>query len=602
MSGNSETQPGAASSGAMRATANAMFVQPGQVIGGKFRIEQILGEGGMGIVVAATHLQLREPVALKFLRREFLKSPQILARFRHEARAVAKLRSDHVCRVLDVGEREDGTPYMVMEHLEGRDLGAVLSDDGAQPVLTAVEYIIQVCDGLAEAHARRIVHLDIKPENIFLVERDGWRRVKVLDFGISKAALIAGVTPAELAELETGERMGSPHYMSPEQIRGGDAIDLRSDIWSLGAVLFELLAGVPPFDSDRGPDQIMRAIVDGAPRSLLELRPEVPVEIEEIVRKCLRRDRDERFANAAELAIALLPYAPRRARAVVERAVLTTKSAGLAGPSLEMPASVFPNATESDPTALSDLRMAPPPSFSDLSGIIGRDDSQIDPSELDGEMETRVEKTEPATSQPPVEEDLPPPPDHTTRNAIIAFGIIVGAVTASVLFWPRASTPSTAASNVPAASATPSTQVAAPAATAASAAPQPAASIHVAISATPKTSKISIDNGPLLASPLATTFAKDASTHTVHVESPHFQPKDLSFSGSADTTLEVVLEAAPAGYRPPPRSQKPVAAPADDTPPTPTVNAAPPPAPAPEPTHKSGKPKRDIDTSDPYAH
>ncbi len=600
MSADTETQGGAAASG-MMASASAALVRPGQIVGGKFRIEQILGEGGMGIVVSATHLQLREPVALKFLRRELTKSPQILARFRHEARAVAKLRSDHVCRVLDVGEREDGTPYMVMEHLEGRDLGAVLADDGAQPVLTAVEYVIQVCDGLAEAHARRIVHLDIKPENIFLVERDGWKRVKVLDFGISKAALIAGATAAELAELETGERMGSPHYMSPEQIRG-EAIDLRSDIWSLGAVLFELLAGVPPFDSDRGPDQIMRAIVDGAPRSLIELRPEVPVEIEEIVRKCLRREREERYANAAELAIALLPFAPRRARAVVERAVLVTQSAGLADPSLQMPASVFPTGTSSDPS-MADLRMAPPPSFSDLSGIVGRDDSQLDPSEIGSEMDTRIEKTAPAeTASAPVDEIPLAPPNNTTRNALIALGIIAAAVTASILFWPHAP-PAAIADSVAAsssASATTSAQLGS-AAAARSAAPHAADAIHVAISATPKTARISIDNGPLLQSPLLTSFAKDATTHTVHVEAPHFQPKDLSFSGSADTALDVILEAQPAGFRAPPgHAQKPSTT-ATDAPPVATTAPTPPASPS-TPEHKSGKPKRDIDTSDPYAH
>jgi len=168
----------------------------------------------MGVVVAATHLQLHQTVALKFLRAEISTQGDGLARFMREARAAAQLKSEHVARVLDLGITEDGTPYMAMEYLEGKSLAETLRNHGPLDIATVAEYGIQACEGLAEAHARGIVHRDIKPENLFLVERSpGHRTVKILDFGISKYAL------SDVPNLATSVIMGSPCYMSPEQLR-----------------------------------------------------------------------------------------------------------------------------------------------------------------------------------------------------------------------------------------------------------------------------------------------------------------------------------------------------------------------------------------------
>jgi serine/threonine-protein kinase len=303
-------------------------LREGQVLNGKFRVERIIGEGAMGLVVQATHLGLDERVALKFLRREAMSQPEVVARFAREARASVKLKSDHVARVFDVGTTEDGTPFIVMEFLVGSDLGAVLAQRGQLDIPEAVEYIIQACEGLTEAHARGIVHRDVKPENLFLAQGAGaLKQVKVLDFGISKAALTAGSLDVDLASQHTTQIMGSPHYMSPDQLRSTRDVDGRADIWSLGVVLFELLAGSTPFN---GTDMtgLIAQILHEPHERLRTLRAEVPPELEAIVDKCLSKDPAMRYQSAADVAVALLPFAPKRARASVERAADIARSAG----------------------------------------------------------------------------------------------------------------------------------------------------------------------------------------------------------------------------------------------------------------------------------
>ncbi|HEY2365669.1 MAG TPA: serine/threonine-protein kinase, partial [Polyangiaceae bacterium] len=283
------------------------------MLGGKYRVSRVVGEGGMGVVVEATHVQLDERVALKFLRPEMLAMPDVVARFDREARAAVKLKSDHVARVMDVGKTQAGVPYMVMEFLDGKDLGETLAEQGPLPVSQAVEYIIQACEGIGEAHARGIVHRDVKPENLFLVKRDdGWRSVKVLDFGISKAVLV-GPSSVDLASNATTSIMGSPYYMSPEQLRSTRTVDHRADIWSLGVVLFELLTGTTIFDETKEFTELVADILETQHRKLGMFRPDSPPGLEGVIDKCLEKDRTKRFQNVAELAVALLPYAPRRA-------------------------------------------------------------------------------------------------------------------------------------------------------------------------------------------------------------------------------------------------------------------------------------------------
>jgi serine/threonine-protein kinase len=330
----------------------------GEVLGGKYRVSRVIGEGGMGVVVEAVHVQLDERVALKFLRPEMLATPDVVARFDREARAAVKLKSDHVARVMDVGKTQAGVPYMVMEYLEGKDLGETLADQGPLPVAQAVEYIIQACEGIGEAHARGIVHRDVKPENLFLVKRDdGWRSVKVLDFGISKAVLVGSVGGIDPNSKETGAIMGSPHYMSPEQLRSTKTVDHRADVWSLGVVLFELLAGTMPFDENLEFTELVANILEVPHRRLRDLRGDAPIMLEAVVDRALEKDRNRRYQSTADLAVALLPFAPKRARATAERVTSITKAAGLTDPSFQIPPSDMPPPT---PEAMNLPPMAAP--------------------------------------------------------------------------------------------------------------------------------------------------------------------------------------------------------------------------------------------------
>lgn len=277
----------------------------GDVILEKFRIERVLGIGGMGLVLEATHLGLDQRVAIKLLSSTSLANPAVVARFQLEAQAAAKLKSDHVVRVMDVGTLPSGAPYMVMEHLLGRDLESLLRTDGVPPVEVAVDWLLQACEAIAEAHARGMIHRDLKPSNLFLAEQtSGPPRIKLLDFGITKDQ-----AKAEL-NLTGGEAaIGSPRYMSPEQLRTARDVDLRSDLWSLGVVLYQLLSNAVPFDATTVQSLGAQIAVED-PVPLRRHRPEVPVALEAIIARCLEKDRALRVATAAELAALLVPFGP----------------------------------------------------------------------------------------------------------------------------------------------------------------------------------------------------------------------------------------------------------------------------------------------------
>jgi serine/threonine-protein kinase len=290
----------------------------GEIIAGKYRVERVLGAGGMGVVFAAWHLQLNQRVALKFLRAETYRDPDAVARFLREAQALARITSPHVARVMDVGTLEHGEPYLVMEHLSGSDLRAVLRDRGRLSIPEAVSYLLQVGEAIAEAHATGIVHRDLKPSNLFLTHgADGQAVVKVLDFGISKALPLDGVQ-SKSRETNTGALVGSPEYMSPEQIRNAKRVDGRSDIWALGVILHELLSGEAPFRGESVAGTLA-AIAADAPVPIRRLRPEVPPGLESAILRCLEKSLERRFASVAQLARALLDFAPEEARASVAR-------------------------------------------------------------------------------------------------------------------------------------------------------------------------------------------------------------------------------------------------------------------------------------------
>jgi eukaryotic-like serine/threonine-protein kinase len=299
-------------------------LQAGQVLVGKYRVERLIGQGGMGVVLEATHLQLEERVAMKFLLPEYARHPEASARFLREARAAVKIRSEHVARVMDVGTLEDGTPYMVMECLTGGDLSALLKAHGPLPIVDAVDYVLQACEALAEAHKAGIVHRDLKPANLFVTQRsDRTPLVKLLDFGISKVK-----TPgSDFSMTKTSSLMGSPLYMSPEQMQSARNADVASDIWALGVILYELLAGRPPFNGDTLPELICSVVQEPA-ASLRSLRPDVPPELDAAILRCLEKNPAARYPNVAWLAQALAPFASHRGQVSVERASVVLEIGG----------------------------------------------------------------------------------------------------------------------------------------------------------------------------------------------------------------------------------------------------------------------------------
>jgi serine/threonine-protein kinase len=299
----------------------------GDVLAGKYQIERVIGVGGMGVVVAAHHRQLEQKVAIKFLLPEMLTNPEIVARFAREARAAVRIKSEHVARVADVGTLENGAPYMVMEYLEGTDLSAFLQQHGRLAVPQSVEFMLQACEAIAEAHALGIVHRDLKPANLFVTRRaDQVLSIKVLDFGISKVTS-ASTTSPDAGMTKTSMSLGSPLYMSPEQMASTRNVDERTDIWALGAILHEMLTCNSPFTGNTLPE-ICYKIATEPPAPLRTLRPDVPWEIEAVVKKCLEKQRTERYRNVAELAAALVDFGPPRVRVSFERISRTIQNAG----------------------------------------------------------------------------------------------------------------------------------------------------------------------------------------------------------------------------------------------------------------------------------
>jgi len=274
---------------------------------GKYTVERVLGRGGMGTVFEARHSRLGHRVAIKVLGEELRLYPELVKRFEREARAAGALSSPHAVRVFDIDQTDDGTPFMVMELLHGRDLAHLVEHNGPQPIGASVRWVIEASDAIAEAHRLGIIHRDIKPSNLFLCGDTGC--IKVLDFGIAKrvaakeAAITLGVAP-----------LGTPQYMSPEQVRCAKDVDARTDIWSLGVTLYELVCGRPPFNHDV-PQACIAAIAADPVPDPREFRPDLPEELASVIMRALAKDPDERFESVDDLVIALAPFADRAAAA-----------------------------------------------------------------------------------------------------------------------------------------------------------------------------------------------------------------------------------------------------------------------------------------------
>jgi serine/threonine protein kinase len=298
--------------------------RPGTILAGRYRVERVLGQGGMGMVVSAHHLHLDVKVAIKFLLPQMLEQADVVERFAREARAAVKIKSEYVARVSDVGTLETGAPYLVMEYLEGEDLAQRLKREGPLPFMQAVEFVLQASEALAEAHALGIVHRDLKPANLFCVRRaDGLLAAKVLDFGISKAG--GGV---DLGMTGTSVILGSPYYMAPEQMLSAKNADAQSDIWSLGVVLFELLSGYVPFQGETFPE-IVLTVTGTAMPDVNAMAPDVPEGLRRVVLRCLERDRARRYSSVSQLAGALVPFGPPgRAHASADRVLRIAMASG----------------------------------------------------------------------------------------------------------------------------------------------------------------------------------------------------------------------------------------------------------------------------------
>jgi eukaryotic-like serine/threonine-protein kinase len=292
-------------------------VQVGDLVAGKYRVEKLIAAGGMGLIVAARHTTLGQPVAIKILLPDANHATQT-ERFLREARAAAAIESVHVCRVFDCGELEGGVPFMVMEHLVGQDLHQELKARGPLPVAEVVDLLLQALEGIAEAHAIGIIHRDLKPSNLFLSQRAGRaREVKVLDFGISKLTPMFERSDEE--DLTQTEMMlGSPRYMSPEQVQNARGVDARSDIWSIGIILYQLLDGKSPFAGTTMGETIGKVLTHDAP-PIRRSRPDVPEGLAAVLDRALQRDRERRYRNVAELALALAPFGSGASQASVQR-------------------------------------------------------------------------------------------------------------------------------------------------------------------------------------------------------------------------------------------------------------------------------------------
>jgi len=302
----------------------------GMVIGGRFRVDQLVGAGGMGVVVAATHLELGHRVAIKFLREEIATQPTVVERFLREARSVVQLRTEHVCRVIDVDRTERGAPYIVMELLEGSDLGRVVAKQPL-PLTIAVEYVLQACVAIAEAHAAGIVHRDLKPANLFVTRRaSGGPLVKVLDFGIAKAMTEVG---AQLTK--SNSMLGSPGYISPEQLSSARDVDVRTDIWALGATLYQLLSARLPFYRANAAEMVVRIVTD--PPDPLDVDPRLCA----VVFRCLAKSPEQRYGDVAALAAELAPFGGPSGRAIAAMVAAIARGAGSPAPPV---AAVSPSA------------------------------------------------------------------------------------------------------------------------------------------------------------------------------------------------------------------------------------------------------------------
>ena len=298
--------------------------RPSEVLAERYRIESLLGVGGMGAVLAATRLADGQPVAVKVLLPAAQANEEAVRRFVLEGRTCQRIRSTHIAKVHEVGTTAEGVPFLVMEHLKGLDLSEIITSRGTLTISEAVDYVTQACEAIAEAHVLGVVHRDLKPSNLFLTfGASGTPHVKVLDFGISKVT-----NDEDLAvKTATSFSFGTPVYMSPEQVRSTTNVDARSDIWALAVILYELLAGVPPFEAESLPALSLKIAID-PPTPLRKYVPTIPADLELVILRCLEKDPARRLQNVLGLVRAIVPFGPPSAREVLAQIEKSSEGLG----------------------------------------------------------------------------------------------------------------------------------------------------------------------------------------------------------------------------------------------------------------------------------
>ncbi len=562
---------------------------PGEVIAGKYIVERVIGVGGVGVVLAARHAELDEIVAIKFLLPEMQSRADIVARFANEARAAVRIKSEYAARVFDVGVLPDRGPYLVMEYLEGETLAAVL-ERGPIQAKRSVELMLQVCEALAVAHSCGIIHRDIKPENLFLSRRgDGMEAMKVLDFGISKAALTGGEQgyglegqPGPMSRssppsarsidllVKTQELMGTPLYMSPEQIRSTATVDHRSDIWSLGVVFYEMLTCQIPFPGETVP-KICARVLETEPAPLHSYAVGVPNGLQAVLDRCFQKDPSKRFQNVAELAIALLPFGPSRARVFAERASSILEASGQSsGITFRFSSAPPPSLEPSVPT----IPGAPPtPRFASGTAPIlasyQNHPATIHPS---------------ASSAPEAIDALARESRKTRRTVVAAMALFVGLLGLGASLVMRSSFGGGGGSASPGTTASPATSASAVTAAAPPPAPAPGiGAVTISLGAKPSEAKLYLDDTLLPSNPLKRTVMRDGQPHAVRAEAFGYVTRSVAITFDSDKEVVLALDRSTTSAPPPmvvrggvaPRGASP-ASPANN----PGIN---PPAPSPSP-------------------
>jgi serine/threonine-protein kinase len=288
--GFDESEASGAQSGVSKASEGLL----GRTIDQRYRVETLLGEGGMGLVYRVTHTRLNKQFAIKVLRRENTKDPEVLARFQREAESASGIGNQHIIDINDFGVLEDGSTYFVMECLEGIDLIDAIDVAQRMPEGRAIHIATQLCRALGAAHSAGIIHRDLKPENVFLIERDNTKDfVKVLDFGIAKVAN----GPKRLTH--AGEVLGTPHYMSPEQCEG-DGVDHRTDIYALGVLLYEMVTGHVPHDADTMMGILTKQMYEDPIPPKVRV-PQVSEQLEQLIMRCLEKKPEQRYQTMHEV-------------------------------------------------------------------------------------------------------------------------------------------------------------------------------------------------------------------------------------------------------------------------------------------------------------